>query len=303
MSAVSAIHGRGTGDLMDLIATHTKTSRVAPTSPNLRLTILGRPNVGKSSLFNALAGQRQAIVSAQAGTTRDTGRIELKYHGQTVELTDTAGLRKRGRIVPGIEKFSTLRTASAASGADICLVVMDALEPGVAGDQHIAGLVASGGQGLILVVNKWDAVDKDDKTQARTLRRLQHDFQFVWWAPLVFTSATEGHNVPKILELATEIKARREVKIPTPKLNRTLQQLVTAQPPAGLKNRHPKLNYVTQTGVNPPTFTIFGAQTDGLHFSYRRYLENGLRSTYDLTGTPIKFEFRDKRNLSLRGAK
>ncbi len=292
---VSAIHGQGTGDLLDAIVKQLPKKRQPAVKTSLKLALIGRPNVGKSSLLNALAGTPRAITSATAGTTRDAITTAVEFGDQTVTVTDTAGLRKRGRITPGVEKFSTLRTITAVRDCDIAVVVMDANEPATAGDQHIAGLAANAGKGIILVANKWDAVEKDDQTQAQLGRRITHEFQFCHWAPLVFTSATTGRNVAKILELAAEINTRRQLKIPTTQLNRWLQAAAGTQPPAGLKNRQPKLRYATQTGTNPPTFTIFGSHTNFLHFSYRRYLENSLRQIYDFTGTPIQLDFKDNR--------
>lgn len=291
----SAIHGSGTGDLLDqVVADLPKSSAPKPTDA-ITVAIVGRPNVGKSSLLNSLVGKQKAIVADLPGTTRDVTTGEVKYHGREVKILDTAGLRRSGKIEAGVEKFSALRTLSAITAADVCILVMDANELSVAGDQHIAGMVKEAGKGLILVANKWDIVDKDDKSQAKLERRVQRDFQFVHWAPLVFTAASTGLNVAKLLELTHQISGRRTETIKTTEFNKLLQSLTATQPPAGLKNRQPKLRYATQTGSNPPTFTIFGAYTNFLHFSYKRYLENGLRAAYDFTGTPIALEFRDSK--------
>lgn len=299
MVSVSAIHGRGSGDLLEAITAQLgEASKRQPRTTNkqtINLAILGRPNVGKSSLINALAGKQQAIVADVAGTTRDVNIIEMNYHGTRLNISDTAGLRRRGKVEPGIEKFSSLRTLGAISASDICLLLIDATEPSVAQDQHIAGLVEESGKGLILLINKWDAVEKDDKSQARLLRRLQADFAFVPWAPVVFTSALTGLHLTNIFKLALEIHQRRQTKIATGPLNKTIESLIAKHPPAGLKNRQPKLNYATQTGTNPPVFTLFGSHVEFLHFGYRRYIENGLRAKYDFIGTPIKIEYRDKR--------
>ncbi|HSH31168.1 MAG TPA: ribosome biogenesis GTPase Der, partial [Candidatus Saccharimonadales bacterium] len=295
MVEVSAIHGRGTGDLLDQVAAHLQPAAAPDRSNPLRLALLGRPNVGKSSLLNALAGKQQAAVSGIPGTTRDVNTITLAYHGRELAISDTAGLRRRGKIEGGVEKFSTLRTLGAIASSDIGVLLIDASEPAVAQDQHIAGLVSDSGKGLILVVNKWDAAPKDDKTQARLLRRLQTDFAFVPWAPVLFTSATTGLNVTKLFELALAIEQRRQTKIATPALNKLIESLVVKHPPAGLKNRQPKINYATQTGTNPPAFTLFASHPEFIHFSYRRYLENAIRKEYDFIGTPIKLEYRDKR--------
>jgi GTPase len=290
----SAVHGTGSGDLLDAITAHIAKTPPVERDNVVRIAILGRPNVGKSSILNALAGKQQAIVADRAGTTRDASTTTLRYKGRQLDLIDTAGLRRRGKIERGIEEYSAMRTLGAINSADISLLLIDATELAVAGDQHIAGSVLEAGKGLIIVVNKWDLVDKDDKTQARYIRRIQTEFEFAPWAPLIFTSATQGLNVTKIFELATEIYDRRNVQIPTPKLNIVLKSLTTKHPPAGLKNRQPKMNYMVQTGTQPPTFTIFSTYAEFVHFSYRRYIENGLRAEYDFIGTPIRLDFRSK---------
>jgi GTP-binding protein len=293
--AVSAIHGRGTGDLLDAITDNLARRVAAPeVDPPLRLALIGRPNVGKSSLLNALIGKQQAVVSNVPGTTRDTNANQLRYHSRTIELVDTAGLRRPGRIEAGIEKYSALRSLGAIQAADICVLVLDAETGVAASDLNLAGQVLEAGKGLILVMNKWDAVDKDDKTQAHMAARIAQQFQFVWWAPLVFTSAVTGLHVTRLLELAIQIDGRRQTKLATGPLNRLLEKLILKQPPAGLKNRLPKINYATQTGTNPPTITFFCTYPDLVHWSYKRYLENNLRQEHDFTGTPIIFDFRHK---------
>ncbi|HVE81162.1 MAG TPA: ribosome biogenesis GTPase Der [Candidatus Dormibacteraeota bacterium] len=295
MIETSAIHGRGSGDLLDAISAHLPEGRAPEPEDKITLALLGRPNVGKSSLLNSLVGKQKTVVSEAAGTTRDVTSAEIKYHGQTIELLDTAGLRRRGKIEPGVEKFSSLRTLAAIARADIGVVLINATELSVAGDQHIAGDVAEAGRGLILVVNKWDLPEKDDKTQSRYTRKLVGDFAFVPWAPLVYTSATQGLNVTKLFELAVDIGKRRQQKISTAKLNNLIQELVAKQPPAGLRGKRPKINYATQIDTAPPTFAIFCTYPELVHFSYQRYLENGIRQQFDFSGTPIKIEFRNKR--------
>ncbi len=292
----SAIHGRGTGDLLDAIVKEMPEKTVVPGEENVvRLALLGRPNVGKSSILNSLIGKQSAIVSDVAGTTRDVRTADVKYHGETIRLLDTAGLRRRGKIEKGVEKYSSLRTISAIASADICAVVIDATEPSVAGDQHIAGMVVDAGKGLILVVNKWDAIEKDSRTADRIMRWLERDFAFASWAPVILTSATQGLHVTKLFELTQEIAARRTTQIATGPLNRLITKMTSKQTPAGLKNRRPSINYATQTAINPPTFTIFSSHPEMIHFSYQRYLENGLRAEHDFIGTPIQIEFRNKR--------
>jgi GTP-binding protein len=291
---ISAIHGRGTGDLLDVITANMKPSAAKEADAPIKLALLGRPNVGKSSLLNALVGKQQVVVSDVPGTTRDVSRADLRYHGQTIQLLDTAGLRRRGKIEKGVEKYSALRTLAAIQEADVCLLLLDGTEPSVAGDHHVAGMVDEAGKGLIIVVNKWDAVEKNESTQARLARKLQRDFQFAWWAPLIFASAETGLNITKLFDLTVEIAERRQQQLTTPKLNKLVEKMIAAQPPAGAKGRLPKINYVTQTGTEPPTFTFFCTYPALIHFSYRRYLENGLRKEFDFAGTPIKLVFRHK---------
>ncbi len=303
MIGVSAIHSRGTGDLLDAIAEHLPNVSAEDADHPLRLALIGRPNVGKSSLLNSLIGKQSAIVSATPGTTRDAAAHILKYHGQEIEVIDTAGVRRRGRIAKGIEKFSSLRTITTIHEADICALVMDATEGPVAGDLHLAGLITEAGRGLMLIMNKWDAVDKDAHTQDHLTADLRRQFQFAWWAPLIYTSATQGLHVGKLFELATTIREHQLVQVSTGPLNRLLAALTAAHPPAGAKGRQPKLNYVTQTATAPPTFTFFGTYPDLVHFTYRRYLENHLREEFDFTGTPIKLEFKAKHESHSRKGK
>ena len=293
--AVSAIHGRGTGDLLDAITSQLPATPAPTGEEPVRLALIGRPNVGKSSILNALTAKQTAIVSDVAGTTRDTTSQQLRYKGKVIELVDTAGLRRRGKIENGIEKYGSYRTIAAINEADVCALVLDAAQGIVASDMNLAGQIIEAGKGLILVMNKWDAVaDKDDKTQAKMTAKLQSDFQFAWWAPVVYTSAVTGLHVTQLLELVTEIDERRHQVITTGPLNRLVEKMVQRQPPAGLKNRQPKIQYATQTGSNPPQISFFTSYAELVHFSYKRYLENGLRQEYDFTGTPISLNFRAK---------
>lgn len=266
------------------------------TDPNrIKLAILGRPNVGKSQLFNSLSKKQQAIVADRAGTTRDINRVIIKYNKQEIELLDTAGIRRSGKIEVGIEKFSVIRSLSAIEEADVCLLLMDVNELGTQLDQKIAGLIKEAGKGLILVVSKWDSViDKDAFTRDKLAPMIQREFIFVPWAPLIFTSSITGQNVTKIFDLTAEIFVNRKKKIPTAELNRWLRAAVDEHPPAGLKNTHPKLNYITQTDEDTPNFKVFGSHTKFLHWSYKRYLEKNLRQKYGFEATPIKFWFIPK---------
>lgn len=266
------------------------------TTTDLSIAIVGRPNVGKSALFNSLAKKQQAIVSDRAGTTRDINRIGIKYESKNINILDTAGIRRSGKIEVGIEKFSILRTLSAVEEADIVLLVLDVNELGTKLDQSIAGLIKEAGRGLVLVISKWDSYeDKDPFSRDNLAAKLKYDFDFVPWAPLIFTSSITGQNVIKIFELALEIDKRRSQTFKTAALNKWLRDVTLKHPPAGLKNRNPKLNYMVHEEGNPiPSFKIFGAHTKFLHWSYKRYMEKQFREIYDFSGTPVKFWFIEK---------
>ncbi len=270
----------------------------------LRIAILGRPNVGKSQLFNTLAKKQQAIVADRAGTTRDVNRAVIRYQGREVELLDTAGIRRSGKIQVGIERFSVIRALSAIEQADVCLLLMDVNELNVQLDQKIAGLIKDAGKGLVLVVSKWDAAEsKDAFTRDALAPQIAANYDFVPWAPLIFTSAITGQNVTKLFDLAMEIDIERHKRIQTSELNQWLRQAVDAHPPAGLKGRTPKLNYMVQETDNPTlAFKIFGAHTRYVHWSYRRYLEKKLRKQYGFAGTPVQLWFIEKHLTHKHGA-
>lgn len=295
---VSANHGRGFDDLVKLITQAlpkepaTKSSRKIP---DIKISLIGRPNVGKSSLFNTLAQKQQAIVAKVAGTTRDLNRITVTYKKQNIELIDTAGVRKPGKQDIGVEKFSTLRTAQAIHEADVCLLILDATEFATQVDQALAGEIDEAGRGLIVVIAKSDLTPtKEEKDE--TIRQTSQRLKFVHYAPLIFTSSVSGKNVSKIFELATEIMERRTQPTTTHQLNQILMEAKSNHPPAGLKNTHPKLRYMVQTDTNPPWFVVYGSNLKYLHWSYKRYLDSAIREVYDYTGTPIKFSFRDNSN-------
>jgi len=294
----SAEHNSGLSELLDRIAELIPEAHEQIADDKLRIALIGRPNTGKSSLFNSLAGKQQAIVANLAGTTRDLNRIDVKYKGQNIELIDTAGVRRQGKQERGIEKFSVLRTMQAIQEADICFLLMDVNELNVQLDQRLAGIISEEGKGLILVVSKWDiAEDRDAFTRDSIAPKIQHNFDFVPWASLIFTSSVTGQNVTKLFDLAMQTMERRLQKTSTRKLNDMLQNAVSAHPVAGLKNSHPKLRYIVQTDDNPPWFVVYGSNLKFLHWSYKRYLEHQLRDLYDYTGTPIKFSFRDEKQI------
>ena len=264
----------------------------------LRVSLIGRPNVGKSFLFNTLAGKQQAIVANIAGTTRDVNRVAVKYKTQAIEILDTAGMRKPGKQEVGIEKFSVLRSLQAIEESDICFLLMDVNELNTQLDQRLAGIIDEAGKGLVIVISKWDVVEeKDEFTRDAIAPKIARTFDFVPWAPLIFTSSVTGQNVTKLFDLALEIQERRRQELKTRKLNDLLQKLVQKHPPAGLKNTFPRLRYMVQTDFSPPWFVIYGSNLTFLHWSYKRYLERGMRETFDYVGTPIKFSFRDEKQI------
>jgi GTPase len=300
----SATQGRGIERLLDELVDIIPKAVQQADDDRLRIALLGRPNVGKSYLFNTLSKKQQAIVADRAGTTRDINRSLVRYKGREVELLDTAGIRRSGKIQVGIERFSVIRALSAIEQADVCLLLMDVNELNVQLDQKIAGLIKDAGKGLVLVVSKWDDVEgKDAYTRDALAPQIAGNYDFVPWAPLIFTSAVSGQNVTKLFDLAQDIDAERGKRIKTSELNQWLRQAVDAHPPAGLKNRSPKLNYMVQETDNPtPAFKIFGAHTRFVHWSYRRYLETRLRKSYGYEGTPIQLWFIEKHATHKHGS-
>jgi GTP-binding protein len=296
----SAEHNSGIVDVLNTVVDIIPAMSESRPDDVLRIALIGRPNVGKSYLFNTLAGKQQALVADVAGTTRDLNRIAIKYNKLDIELIDTAGVRRQGKQEVGIEKFSVLRTLSAIEESDICFLLMDVNELNTQLDQKLAGIIAEAGKGLALVVSKWDTVEgKDAYTRDALAPKIARNFDFVPWAPLIFTSSVTGQNVTKLFDLALDIQARRGQETKTRILNDMLQTAVQKHPPAGLKNTHPKLRYIVQTDDNPPWFVIYGSNLKFVHWSYKRYLERLLRETYNYAGTPVKFSFRDEKQIKM----
>lgn len=300
----SAEHGRGIIEVLNEVVAHIPAASEEEADNVLRVALIGRPNVGKSHLFNTLAGKQQAIVANIAGTTRDVNRVRLRYHQREVEVLDTAGMRKPGKQEVGIEKFSVLRTLQAIEEADICFLLMDVNELNTQLDQRLAGIIDEAGKGMVIVISKWDSVEgKDAYTRDALAPKISATFKFTPWAPLIFTSSVTGQNVTKLFDLAFDIEARRNQETKTRVLNDMLQKAVNDHPPAGLKNTHPKLRYMVQTDTTPPWFVIHGSNLKFVHWSYKRYLERLLRQTYNYAGTPIKFSFRDEKQIKANKAR
>jgi GTP-binding protein len=291
----------GIESLLDTLITHIPKASLREADDRLHIALLGRPNVGKSALFNALAKKQQAIVADLAGTTRDINRAIVRYQGREVEIMDTAGIRRSGKIGQGIERFSVVRSLAAIEQADVCLLLMDANELNVALDQKIAGMIKESGKGLILVVSKWDSLDKDAYTRDHMAPQIAANYEFVPWAPLIFTSSITGQNVTKIFDLVLDIDKARNKRIRTTELNKWLKEVIGDHPPAGLKNRLPKLNYMIQEDEDPTNFKVFGAHTKFLHWSYKRFMDRKMRESYGFEGTPVKFWFFDKHETHKHG--
>lgn len=287
---VSATTGNGVMKLKNAVLSKLEApKKSAPATSALKIALIGRPNVGKSSLFNTLGKKQQAVVSSRQGTTRDINRVQIKYKGQNIEILDTAGLRKPGKREVGIEKFSAIRTLAAIEEADICCLLVDSTEPHSKLDQSLAGQIVEAGKGIIVVVTKTDLVEDTDKI----LDDLEYDFNFLPYAPVILTSSETGANVTQIFELALEIDAARHTEIKTSELNKILATAIVEHAPAGLKNTRPKPKYIVQTDTCPPWFVVHGHDLGLLHWSWKRYLERKVREKYPLVGTPIMFSYRD----------
>ena len=309
---VSATTGQGMKELKNAISNtwgfdSQKVGDNAKSSPALKLALIGRPNVGKSSLFNSLAKKQQAIVSSRQGTTRDINRVGIKYKGREIEVLDTAGLRRPGKREVGIEKFSAIRTLAAIEEADICALLIDATEPHSKLDQTLAGQIVESGKGIIMVVTKSDLLENAEPTnffgeenvKNRTaadflLDALEKDFNFLPYAPVLITSSATGSNVTQLFELALEVDAARHTEVKTSELNKILAQAIVEHAPAGLKNTRPKPKYIVQTDTCPPWFVVHGHDLGLLHWSWKRYLERRIREKYPFMGTPIMFSFRSE---------
>lgn len=294
---VSAVNGHGTGDLLDALVAKLPEG-VATEEEQLAVAVIGRPNVGKSSIVNRLLGEERLVVSEIAGTTRDAIDTPMKYHGRTFVFIDTAGLRRQSRVEEGIEFYSALRTRRAIERCDIAVLVIDATEKQIhAQDLKVAHLAWEAGRGLIVVVNKWDLAEKGDefhKATAKFEKESAEKAPFLKFVPFVFTSATTGQRVSKILELILEVEIERLKRVPTSEVNERLQELIARRQPPQAAGREVKLNYATQVEVAPPTFAVFGNNPDLVQEHYVRYLHNGFREFWGFTGNPVRILMRRK---------
>ncbi len=293
--AVSSVHGHGTGDLLDAVMEHLPPAEEEPEEEDIiRVAVIGRPNAGKSSLVNAITGEERSIVSDIAGTTRDAIDSEVKNEYGHYVFVDTAGLRRKSRVEDEVERYSVLRAQMAIERADVCVIMLDGTVGFTEQDSKVAGLAQEQGKACIIAVNKWDAVEKDDKTMTVMRKQLETDFSFMSYAPFIFISAKTGQRLPRLFELINYVHQQNCTRIATGMLN-DLLALATArvQPPTD-KGKRLKIYYVTQAATKPPTFVFFVNNAELFHFSYQRYLENQIRETFGLEGTPIRFIIRER---------
>ena len=294
--AVSSVHGMGTGDLLDEVLRYLPDAEAEEDEERdtIKVAVIGKPNAGKSSLINCIAGEERSIVSNIAGTTRDAidTHISNKY-GEFIFI-DTAGLRRKSKVDDAIEKYSVLRAQMAVERADVCVIMIDGVEGFTEQDSKVAGIAHENGKACIIVVNKWDAVEKDDKTMDKMRKQLQEDFSFMPYAPFLFISAKTGQRVERLFELIKFVSEQNSLRIKTGMLNDVLAQATARVQPPTDKGKRLRIYYMTQPSTNPPTFVFFVNRAELFHFSYQRYLENQLRETFGLEGTPVRFIIREK---------
>jgi GTP-binding protein len=296
--AISAYHGLGVGDLLDGVveafAQIPDDVSGDDDSEILKISIIGRPNVGKSSLLNLLLGEERVIVSPIAGTTRDAIDSEIMWHGERVKLVDTAGIRKRGKIEPGVEKFSVLRTMRALERSDVALLMLDAEDGITEQDMHIAGYITETFRSVVIIVNKWDIIEKDNDTMNNFMDDIRAKFDFLPEPPVIFISALTGQRVHQVLETAHRVWQARFQRISTADLNKLLRAALQKHPPPAKGTKRLKILFMTQVAVNPPVFLFHVNDTRLVHFTYKRFLENQIRAEYPFEGTPVRLSFRPR---------
>ena len=293
--AVSAVHGHGTGDMLDECLKYFPPEEAEEEEDDrIRVAIIGKPNVGKSSLTNLIAGEQRVIVSDVAGTTRDAVDTEIDNEFGKYIFIDTAGIRRKSKVDDRVEKFSVMRAQLAIERADVCLIMIDAREGVTEQDTKIAGLAHEAGKASIIVVNKWDLVEKETGTMEKMRKRVLADLSFMSYAPVLFISAVTGQRVQRIFELINYVNDQAAMRITTGMLNNVLADAQARVQPPSDKGRRLKIYYMTQTGIKPPNFVVFCNSSELFHFSYQRYLENQIRATFGLEGTPIRLVIRQK---------
>ena len=293
--AVSSVHGHGTGDLLDAVFEHIPDSAFESEEEDvINVAVIGKPNAGKSSLVNKISGEERSIVSDIAGTTRDAIDTMVETDGTRFNFIDTAGLRRQSRVDDRIEKYSVLRAKMAIERADVCVIMIDGKDGFTEQDSKVAGLAMEQGKACIIAVNKWDIVDKDGTTMDNYRKRLMKDFSFMPFAPIIFISAKTGQRIDRLFELIKYVYSQNTMRISTGKLNDILADATARVQPPTDKGKRLKIYYMTQASTRPPTFVCFCNRADLFHFSYQRYLENQIRSTFGLEGTPVRFIIRER---------
>jgi len=291
--AISAHHGRGIAEMLDRVSSLLPALSPVEVEPEvMKLAIAGRPNVGKSTLLNAIAGEERAIVDEAPGTTRDAVDMLLDFNGQSVLVIDTAGIKRPGRIGMGVERYSVIRALRAIDRADVVLLVLDAGEPATAQDMHIAGHIQRAEKGIVLIVNKWDLVGGNGVADFN--KYIKSQFKFLSYAPVLYISALLGQGIEKIIPQAQQVFQERLKRLPTTAVNNLVQEAVAAHNPPRTGSKQLKILYATQAGVSPPTFVFFVNDAKIMHFSYRRYLENKLRQAFGFTGNPFRLVFKSR---------
>lgn len=292
---VSAIHGTDVGDLLDALVMSFPVQPAEEEDDSVKIAIVGKPNAGKSSLLNRLAGEERAIVSPIAGTTRDSLDTHLEFNGVPVTLIDTAGIRRRGKIEQGVEQYSVLRAFKAIERADVVLLVIDAVEGITAQDAHIAGFVLEASKSVVVLVNKWDAVEKDTYTMNIFTDKIREELNFMSYVPLLFISAKTGQRVEQVLPMALRVQEERLARLTTSQINQILMKAQDEHPAPSHAGRSLKMYYGTQVRSDPPTFMIYVNDPTLAHFSYRRFLENRIREEYGFLGTPIRLVLKGRK--------
>lgn len=292
--AVSSVHGHGTGDLLDAVYDCLPDFESDDDPDRINVAIIGKPNVGKSSLTNAVSGEIRSIVSNIAGTTRDAIDTAVDNKFGKYNFIDTAGLRRKSKVTDQIEKFSVLRAQMAVDRADVCVIMIDAVEGFTEQDSKVAGLALEAGKGCIIAVNKWDAVEKTGQTMDAYRKKLMNDFSFMTYAPIIFISAKTGQRVDRLFELINYVNEQNSMRISTGKLNDLLADATARVQPPTDKGRRLRIYYITQASTRPPTFVCFCNRADLFHYSYQRYIENQIRSVFGLEGTPVRFVIRER---------
>jgi GTP-binding protein len=293
--AVSSVHGTGTGDLLDEVIAHIAPEEFEDEEEEIiNVAVIGKPNAGKSSLINQIAGEERSIVSNIAGTTRDAIDTRIEKNGVKYNFIDTAGLRRKSKVEDKIEKYSVLRAKMAIERSDVCVIMIDAVDGFTEQDSKVAGLALEEGRACIIAVNKWDAVEKDGSTMDNFRKKLMNDFSFMPYAPIIFISAKTGQRVDRLFELIKYVNEQNTMRISTGMLNDVLADATARVQPPTDKGKRLKIYYMTQASTKPPTFVCFCNKAELFHFSYQRYLENQIRSTFGLEGTPVRFVIRER---------